>query len=223
MNLLAAARRPNMACLVLAAGGSTRLGRPKQLLRHGGRTLLARAVAAGARHAATPPVVVLGADRLRLRATLQRERLRCRVAVNARWREGMGSSLAAGIAALPRSADAVLVLLVDQPAVTGATLAPLVAAWRRRPRVAAAARYAGRVGVPAILPRTMLRRAKRLGGDFGARELLRAERALTLVDLPEAAFDVDTEADAARLGESRRADDAMTRQRGRANAPSSRS
>lgn len=191
--------RPHLACLVLAAGGSTRLGRPKQLLRYGGRTLLARAVAAGTRHTATPPVVVLGAERLRLRALLRRERLRCRIAVNARWREGLGSSLAAGIAAVPHAADAVLVLLVDQPAVTAAALTRLVAAWRRRPRVAAAARYAGRVGVPAVLPRALIREAKRLGGDVGARELLRARRTLTLVDLPEAAFDVDTEEDAARL------------------------
>lgn len=184
---------------MLAAGGSTRLGRPKQLLRYGGRTLLARAVAAGARHATTPPVVVLGAERLRLRAMLRREHVRCRVAVNARWREGMSSSLAAGIAAVPRAADGILVLLVDQPAVTAATLVRLVAAWRRRPRVAAAARYAGRVGVPAVLPRTLVREAKRTRGDVGARALLRAQRTLTLVDMPEAAFDVDTEADAARL------------------------
>jgi len=219
MKIQAAARRPLLACVVLAAGGSTRLGRPKQLLRYRGRTLLGRAAAAGAAHASTPPVVVLGAERLRLRALLRRERVRCRIAVNARWREGLGSSLAAGVAALPRAADAVLVLLVDQPAVTGASLARLVAAWRRRPGVAAAARYAGKTGVPAILPRALIRSARRFGGDVGARELLRVQRALTLVDLPEAAFDVDTEEDAARLTALRGAETLRTS----ANELSSRS
>jgi CTP:molybdopterin cytidylyltransferase MocA len=203
MDPLAAAQRPHLACLVLAAGGSTRLGRPKQLLRFRGRPLIVRAVAAGARFAAAAPVVVLGAERLRLRALLRRERARarvcCRVVVNARWREGLASSLRVGLAALPREADAVLVLLVDQPAVTADVLERLVASWRRKPRLPAAARYAGRLGVPAILPRRLFRDAARLPGDAGARELLRSLPEVTIVAVAEAAFDVDTEADAARL------------------------
>ena len=111
----------------------------------------------------------------------------------------MGTSLRAGLAAADRTARAALVLLVDQPLVDAAALARLVAAWRRRPGVPAVARYDGRTGVPAVLPRRHWRALKSLRGDEGARALLRASATLTLVDMPEAALDIDTPADARQL------------------------
>jgi CTP:molybdopterin cytidylyltransferase MocA len=185
-----------VACVLLAAGGSTRLGRPKQLIRHRGRPLLLHAVAAarGAMPAA-PLIVVVGANALRVRAVLQRARCGAHVVANSRWREGMSTSLRVGLAAVPRTARAVLVLLVDQPRVGTAALARLLAAWRRWPGVPAAARYDGRVGVPAVLPRRRWGALKALRGDQGARALLRGTELPTLVDLPEAALDVDTPAD----------------------------
>jgi len=90
------------------------------------------------------------------------------------------------------------VLLVDQPRVDAAALRRLVGAWRRRPGLPAAARYAGHAGVPAVLPRRHWRAVRALRGDEGARALLR-DRPVTLVELPEAAFDVDTPEDFRRL------------------------
>ena len=72
----------------------------------------------------------------------------------------MATSLRAGLAAVPRTVRAALVLLVDQPRVDAAALARLVAAWRRRPGMPAAARYDGRIGVPAMLPRRRWRALK---------------------------------------------------------------
>jgi molybdenum cofactor cytidylyltransferase len=86
-------------------------------------------------------------------------------------------------------------LLVDQPRVRAAAVARLVRAWRTRPKRAAAAAYAGQIGVPAILPRKLWRAARRLRGDAGARALLDAERNVTRVAMPEAQFDIDTEED----------------------------
>jgi molybdenum cofactor cytidylyltransferase len=106
----------------------------------------------------------------------------------------MATSLRAGLAAVPRGAQAALVLLVDQPRVDAAALRHLVAAWLRRPGLPAAARYAGRMGVPAVLPRRYWRALRALDGDEGARFLLRDAR-VTSVDMPEAALDVDTPAD----------------------------
>ncbi len=115
----------------------------------------------------------------------------------------MATSLRAGLAAVPRSAQAALVLLVDQPRVDAAALQRLVAAWRRRPALPAAARYAGNPGVPAVLPRRHWRAVRALRGDEGARALLR-DSPVTLVEMPEAALDVDTPADllALRTGEA---------------------
>jgi molybdenum cofactor cytidylyltransferase len=195
-----AAASDNLACVLLAAGGSRRLGRPKQLVRYKGRPLLAHAIAA-ARGALprSPLIVVVGADSVRVSLSLRRSGRGARVVMNSDWQAGMATSLRAGLAALPHTAAAALVLLVDQPRVNAAALERLVAAWRRRPGVPAAARYNGRPGVPAILPRRQWRELRRLHADEGARAVLRDSRGVTLVDLPEAALDVDTPADVARL------------------------
>src|SRR6185369_12983758 len=181
--------RAQIACVLLAAGGSSRLGRPKQLVRVGNRPLLLNALAA-ARDALGPDgatVVVLGAGALRLRTLLRHSAPRAsdgarptRVAYNARWRAG-------------------LVTLVDQPNVDAAALGRLIAAWRTRPGLPAAAHYAGRAGVPAILPRRLWHAARLLEGDVGARALLRSAPKVTLVEMPEAELDVDTVEDLARL------------------------
>ena len=186
--------------LVLAAGGSRRLGTPKQLLRIRGRTLLSRIV--NAAEAVTPGrvAVVIGADAHRMRSLIRRHHPGTRSVGNSRWAQGMAGSLRAGLAVLPPGAPAALLLLSDQPAVGEASLRRLIRAWRRHPGKAAAAAYAGVVGVPAILPRPLWREARRLRGDEGARKLLRMEEMpATAVHMPEAAWDIDTPGDLQRL------------------------
>ena len=200
--------RAQIGCVLLAAGGSNRLGRPKQLVRRGNRPLLLLAIAA-ARGALGPDdatVVVLGAAAIRLRNLLRRSAPRApdgagptRVAYNARWRAGLAGSLRVGLDSLPRTARAALVTLVDQPNVDAAALRRLIAAWRARPGIPAAAHYAGRAGVPAILPRRLWHAARSLEGDVGARALLRSIPKVTLVEMPEAELDVDTTEDLTRL------------------------
>jgi molybdenum cofactor cytidylyltransferase len=185
---------------VLAAGGSRRLGVPKQLVRYRARPLLLHAVGA-ARGALprSPLIVVVGGEALRLKLVLRRSHCRARAVANPRWREGMGTSLRAGLAAVPRTAKAALLMLVDQPRVNATAVKRLVDTWRRQPRVPAAARYDGLTGVPAVLPRRYWRALKTLRGDEGARVLLRGAERLTLVDMPEASLDLDTAADVEKL------------------------
>jgi molybdenum cofactor cytidylyltransferase len=210
-----APRDDDVACVVLAAGGSRRLGISKQLVRYRGRTLLLRAVTAA--RAALPRaqlIVVVGAETFRLRLVLRRARCGARVVANPRWHEGMATSLRAGLAAVPRTAKAAVVLLVDQPWVGAAAIGRLVGAWRLHPSLPAAARYGERVGAPAVLPRRYWPALKSLRGDEGARALLRgAEASTTLVDIPEAAVDIDTPADllALRAGHAAGADQPAAR------------
>ena len=200
MTRSAARDSTDLACILLAAGGSRRLGAAKQLIRYRTRPLLAHALAAA--RGALPRaqlIVVVGSEALRVKLVLRRARCGARVVANSRWHEGMATSLRSGLDSAPRAAKAALVLLVDQPRVDAAAIARLVGAWRRRPGVPAAARYDGRVGVPAILPRRHWLALKALHGDQGARALLRGHAAPTLVDMPEAALDIDTPADLLEL------------------------
>ncbi len=185
--------------MVLAAGGSSRLGAPKQLLRIRGRRLLSRVIHAA--EAVTPGrvVVVIGAERLRMRSLIRRHHPGTHTVDNAAWAQGMAGSLQAGLAVLPGRATAAMLLLSDQPAVGEASLRRLIRAWRRRPGRAAAAGYGRVVGVPAILPRVLWKSARRLSGDSGARRLLwHGGKVPTMVDMPEAAWDIDTHRDLQR-------------------------
>lgn len=191
---------PDLFAVILAAGGSSRLGTAKQLVRYRGRALLRRAVDAARAVAPAKIVVVVGADALRMRALLMRSHAGAvQVAHNARWGEGLATSLSSGLACAPPGVRAALVLLADQPLVDASSVRRLRAAWRQRPARPAAAHYSGRLGVPAILPRALWKPLAREHGDRGARRILQAAAAVTAVRMPEAAVDVDVPEDLARL------------------------
>src|SRR5437660_11402057 len=111
-------------------------------------------------------------------------------------REGLASSIRAGVARIPPACTGVLLLLADQAAVTAEDLRRLAGTWRKQPQYIAAALYAGTSGVPAIFPRSAFRDLAELRGDVGARVLLRrsADRVVR-VPMPSAAPDVDTPED----------------------------
>ena len=175
--------------IVLAAGSSRRLGRPKQFLRRGGITLLGGRVRLARALLASVPLVVTGARRFAVARTARLAGAEC--VHNPAWVEGMGSSLARGARAAGPGC-ALLIMTVDQYRVDARDLRRLLAAWRRRPWRAAAAAYAGVTGVPAIFPTAWRSRLAGLRGDRGAGALLQtAGRRLSSVALPRAAIDVD--------------------------------
>ncbi len=185
-----------LAIVVLAAGGSARMGSAKQLLPLGGRSLLRRAAETAVATGCRPAVVVLGRDAADMRPELAGLDV---VAVdNPDWRLGMGSSIRAAMAAVPADAAGVVVTLCDQPHVDAAALATLIDAFGRTGRTVAA-RYAGTVGVPAVFPRDRFPELLALDPAAGAKRLLGGDDVVP-VDLPAAAVDVDTPADYRRVG-----------------------
>jgi CTP:molybdopterin cytidylyltransferase MocA len=150
-----------IAGLVLAAGGGSRYGSPKALVRLHGRLLVERAVELLAAGGCDPVTVVLGAAADEVRAAVSLPA----VVVNPDWRTGMGSSLRAGLAALPAGAEAVVVTLVDTPGLGPESVRRLIAAGG----AAAQATYGGRRGHPVLLGRTVLGEvAAAATGDRGA-------------------------------------------------------
>ena len=117
-------------------------------------------------------------------------------AIHARkWRQGLSASLRAGLRQVPGSATCVLLITVDQWAVSGSDLRRLLA---HTGRVPVAARYDGILGVPALFPRRWRKSLAQLKGDRGARGLLEFAQAIG-VALPNAAEDLDTPAALGRL------------------------
>jgi nicotine blue oxidoreductase len=166
-----------LAGLVLAAGSGSRLGQPKALLRLDGELLVERACRVLAEGGCGPLVVVLGAaaDEVRDQATLPAG---ATIVENPAWPTGMGSSLRAGLAALPAEAGAVVVGLVDQPLVRPEAVRRLAAAWHGG-AVAAVATYRGEPRNPVLLTRPILAEvAASATGDRGARAWLRRHPAL---------------------------------------------
>jgi CTP:molybdopterin cytidylyltransferase MocA len=189
---------PRIGAVVLAAGASTRLGFPKQLIVHEGEALVRRIARAAVEAGANPVVVVLGANAETIAPVLSGLPSVTTV-VNAAWSRGLSSSLAAGLIALFESAacDAVLVTLADQPLVNTAVLRPLLAAFDGKRRIVASG-YDGTMGVPAVFGREHVDALLRLTGDAGAGAWLRGRSGeVTSVPLDAAAIDIDTASDAA--------------------------
>jgi molybdenum cofactor cytidylyltransferase len=188
--------------IVLAAGASTRFGSPKQLVRLGGRPLLHTVVTRAAEVTGNALIVVLGAGAGELAPLLKHSP--GAVVVNRHWREGLASSIRAGVARLPATCAGVMLVLADQAGVTTDDLKRLAGTWRRRPRCIAAALYGGATGAPAIFPRSSFTELAALRGDSGARALLRrsADRLLR-VPMPSAELDLDTPEDLLALEPAR--------------------
>ncbi|MEV4441722.1 nucleotidyltransferase family protein [Streptomyces sp. NPDC049577] len=184
------------AGLVLAAGGGRRLGgRPKALLERGGRPLVELAVAALLEGGCGLVQVVLGAGaaEVRARAVLPGGVV---LVENEQWREGMGSSLRAGLASLAGTrADAAVVTLVDQPFIGARAVARVLAAHRAGADLVTAA-YGGIRGHPVLLGRAHWAAvAHSAAGDRGARAYLREHAgALVAVECGDVAAPDDIDA-----------------------------
>ena len=189
---------PNLAGIVLAAGASTRLQRPKQLLTLRGETLVHRCARLALEAGASPVLVVVGAHGSAVARTVAD--LDVRLVYNHHWARGLGTSLAAAVSCLPAEAVAAMYLLTDQITVTTAHLAALIHHHRRRRVAATLTRYdqQGTRGPPAILDRTRFRSVAGLHGNRGARAVLAPQHRVGEVLLAGGDQDIDLPQDITR-------------------------
>lgn len=191
--------------LILAAGGSTRLGQPKQLVRIGQQAVLQRVGGAADGAGSGAVSMVLGAEAAQITPLFKNSS--ASILINRDWREGIAASIRCGLKSCGPGVDAVMILLGDQYAVTGADLKRLVDAWRGRQTLIAASLYDTQLGVPAIFPRWCFSELLELRGDQGAKLLIRryADRVIS-VPMPNAALDLDTLEDLRRIGRENQGD-----------------
>lgn len=184
--------------VVLAAGQSRRFGATKQLAMLDGEPLVRRAARRTARACGEQSVLVAGHDARRVIAAAGSH---CRfLLVNDRFADGMGTSLALAASALSPAADALLIVLADQPLVTSEHLRQLIDSWSGRNDQIVASRFADAVGPPLLLPANAFATLRSLDGDRGAKALLDDKRFdVNLIDCDAAATDVDTPEDLAEL------------------------
>ena len=179
----------SIAGVVLAAGSSSRLGRPKQTVVFDSETLVERA-ARVAQEAGLSPVIAVINPEGDFGHSLQQ--LGCLVVINEGFAEGMASSIRRGVVvAKMLKASGVVLMTCDQVAVSPEHLGALC----EDTESIAGSGYAGKIGIPAYFPASSFDGLQQLSGDVGARDMLRTARVVMNEGL---ALDIDTEEDLAR-------------------------
>ena len=182
--------------ILLAAGSSSRLGKPKQLINYQGKTLIQYSIEAALHSAADDLVVVLGSNSELIQRGISSKEVP--VLVHAHWEEGMSSSMQCGLRYLieTRQVEQVILMLCDQPYVTQDLLDELMNGKKASGKGIVACSYAGTLGVPALFDQFYFPELLELKGSEGAKKVILNHQADTfLVDFPLGAVDLDTEED----------------------------
>lgn len=187
--------------IILAAGASVRLGKPKQLLKFQGQTLIRRAAQTALATKSQKVAVVLGANFHWIKKEI--EDLPVEIVINENWQSGMSSSVKTGLGKLLEiepNLSAVVIQLCDQPLINSAVLNQIIKKYQRTKTKIVAAEYAGTVGVPALFADTVFSELLNLTAQNGAKKII--EKHLSAVEkvyIPEAEIDIDTQPDYEKL------------------------
>lgn len=189
--------------IVLAAGGSSRFGSSKQIAAWEDGTLVRHAVTVAAESCGARSILLAGHD-------WQAVQDACKplpgfMVINTEYVTGMGSSLALAVRAIRHTASAIIVMLADQPLVNAQHLGELKAAWSGKSREIVASAYADTIGAPALFASGCFDKLASLRGDDGARTMLQDPSFdVRSIEFEDAAADVDTVDDLARIARSAR-------------------
>lgn len=168
---MAGSLKKHIGVIILAAGSSSRLGKPKQLLMVGGKSLIIRVCEAALSLNIAKVVVVTGAYAERVRSGIVH--LPVMVIFNEEWEEGMASSIRKGMEVLSSQMDAVIILLCDQVNLNSSLLAEIRDAYLNSSFKVVYCRYGDEIGVPALFDKAMFPELFQLRGDTGAKPIIK--------------------------------------------------
>ena len=185
------------AVIIIAAGKSARLGKAKQLLPFGDKTLLEHAADVALSSGLRPVIVVLGSGREQAEEKLAG--LDLRLVNNEGWEEGMASSIRCGISELVQhfpQMEGTVIMVCDQPFVSPALLNHMLMSQHESGKPVVAASYEGITGTPVLFHQRLFPFLMELKGDQGARKLLMQHPEwIEKISFPEGKLDIDTESD----------------------------
>lgn len=187
---------PLIAGVILAAGASTRMGKPKQLLPYGRQSFLSHTVTVALASGCHPIIVVLGAYAEQVHYEVSH--LPVRVVQNVQWAQGMGASIRAGIEALSTESDleAAVLMLCDQPFISAEVINRLIQAYQATDKPIVASEYAGTLGVPVLFQRTLFSELMTLSSNEGAKPIIRKYPHQAIgIPFSDGAIDIDTPKD----------------------------
>lgn len=191
----------NIGILILAAGASTRMGTPKQLLRYQERSLLRHTIEVAIASVCRPIVVVLGANAQLIKPDISQ--LSIQIVENLQWTEGMSSSIQVGIQELKTSypeIEAVIVTLCDQPFISTEIINRLAFAYHSTNQPIIACEYAETLGVPALFSDRLFSELITLKNGEGAKKIIKKHsQEVFSISFPEGAMDIDTPQEYAEL------------------------
>jgi molybdenum cofactor cytidylyltransferase len=191
----------NAGAIILAAGGSSRFGRPKQLLPFRGESLVRRAVRAASESGCGRIAVVAGEQRDLIENELRETK--AFVIHNPNWKRGLGTSIRCGLQHLLNAhakMDAVVLVACDQPFVDAQTISALMTMREDSGKPIVASRYANTLGVPALFDRSCFRALLALPAAAGAKALIESRGSdVAEIEFEQGAIDIDTPADFERL------------------------
>lgn len=187
--------------IILAAGNSSRLGEPKQLLQFQGKSLIRHITEAALEAIGGNVIVVTGSNPQLIKAEL--ESLPCELAFNADWQEGMSGSIKTGIAALqshyPKVKGSILAVS-DQPFVSAKTFISLIQIFEKSTKGIVASEYSDSLGTPALFGSSYFPSLLELTGAEGAKKLFkRYADDVSAYAFPQGSIDIDTQEDYNRL------------------------
>ena len=188
-----------ISILILAAGNSSRLGQPKQLVEFEGQTLIER-ITHTALSVSEEVLVVLGANIELIKPKLEAFLDRINVIENPNWQAGMGTSISLGVDNLALKSEAILILLVDQPLISQVLLQNMMQTFADKKMPIVACEYGNQLGVPILFDKSFFSALKRLKGEQGAKLFLKNySDKIVPIEFKEGLFDIDTPEDLSKL------------------------
>lgn len=189
--------KPNIGCIVLAAGSSSRMGQSKQLLPINGEPLLVKVINEILVSKVDKTIVVLGAKQQEHHDIIKH--LPVYTTINQEWEKGMGSSIKTGLPellSLEKTLDAVIITVCDQPYLTHQHIDKLIETYKRTPHKIIGSAYGNTIGVPALFDKDLFHKILLMRDDEGAKRLIYSEEnKTTTIPFPKGNIDLDTPED----------------------------